>query len=226
MVQQPDPENLLMKVIEWDHAESVRLGEHDVPKWIEVELSHPEWSATVVLTVTVDTDRGPVVTGLRAGAGSTASYREVQHMVSATADLDTLVWDATTWAYGRIAALRFREQLPEGTLAALDPDQLGAKLREYADLVSRYATPALRPTRRRRMTRALLREVAEVYRAAITEGEAPTKAVADRYGVSHRTAGRWVAEARQRGELGPAKGPTAGELEADEEGGDGGTTTA
>lgn len=213
-----NPEDLVMRLFNWDRSETVRLGPHDVPKWIEIELSHPEWPATAVLTVTVDADQGPVATGLRAGPGHTASYRDVQTMVASTTELNSLVWGATAWAYGRIAAMRFRDNLPRETVDALDPERFGAKLADYANLTSQYAAPHLKPQRRRRMTRSLLRGVAEVYRAAIADGDAPTKAVAERYRVSHRTAGRWVSEARRRGELGPAKGPTSGELEAGDDG--------
>lgn len=76
-------------------------------------------------------------------------------------------------------------------------------------------TPAEEPTRQRRtrMTRALLREVAEVYRKAHAEGEPPTMAVAEHFTVSHRTATRWASEARTAGELGRAVGTSAGEAD-------------
>ena len=53
---------------------------------------------------------------------------------------------------------------------------------------------------RRRVTDALLREVADTYRANI--GGAPTAAVAEAFDVSYRTAGDYVRQARDRHYLG------------------------
>lgn len=69
------------------------------------------------------------------------------------------------------------------------------------------------PTTRRRdrITDALLREVAEVYRNAWAEGENPTSAVAAHFFKSHSTAARWVGLARKAGYLGPSDGSRGGE---------------
>ena len=45
------------------------------------------------------------------------------------------------------------------------------------------------------------RQVAAAYSEAVAGGAAPTRAVAERWTVSHSTAAKWVAEARRRGEL-------------------------
>jgi hypothetical protein len=60
-----------------------------------------------------------------------------------------------------------------------------------------------------KITDALLREVARVYRANIDSG--PTKAVAKHFGREHRTATLYVKRARERGFLGPAIKGKAGE---------------
>ena len=52
-------------------------------------------------------------------------------------------------------------------------------------------------------TDEVLRWVAQIYRLAVALTEAPTKSVQDELGVSRATAGRWVAEARNRGLLPP-----------------------
>jgi len=52
------------------------------------------------------------------------------------------------------------------------------------------------------------REVANVYFQAWRNGEPPTKAVQEFFGVSYSTAARWVREARKRDEL--SKAPEAG----------------
>jgi hypothetical protein len=51
------------------------------------------------------------------------------------------------------------------------------------------------------------------YRDALAAGEPPTRAVSVRYGVARSTAGRWIAEARRRGELGKARPRIAGEID-------------
>lgn len=60
-----------------------------------------------------------------------------------------------------------------------------------------------RRSARPRITQALLRDVAKVYRANIKH--APTEAVAKAFGVKHRTATNYVKHARDRGLLPPTK---------------------
>jgi len=58
-----------------------------------------------------------------------------------------------------------------------------------------------------------LRQVAEVYRAAVAAGSrAPVEEVRQTFHASRPTAGRWVGQARKRGLLGPAVGTVAGEV--------------
>ncbi len=52
-------------------------------------------------------------------------------------------------------------------------------------------------------TDEVLRWVAQIYGLAVALNEPPTKSVQDELGVSRATAGRWVAEARNRGLLPP-----------------------
>jgi hypothetical protein len=69
-------------------------------------------------------------------------------------------------------------------------------------------------TRRRIVTDGLLREVAQVYRAALRDRRPPTEAVAEHVGKSHRTASDYLRRARDAGFLGPALGRgRAGEIE-------------
>ena len=55
----------------------------------------------------------------------------------------------------------------------------------------------------RRVTPALLREVADVYRDALADGRHPTREVKDHYFVSERQAGNYVQRARAAGFLAP-----------------------
>lgn len=65
--------------------------------------------------------------------------------------------------------------------------------------------------RRRQFTPALANEVAALYRESHAAGLPPTLAVAERFGVSHRTATRWVSETRKAGIMGAAMGTRSGE---------------
>lgn len=76
--------------------------------------------------------------------------------------------------------------------------------------------PRSEPALRWRVDADLLTEVAEVYRSALARGETgATEAVAEHFGKSRSTAGRWVTAARGTDYggpfLGPAIGPKAGE---------------
>jgi hypothetical protein len=59
------------------------------------------------------------------------------------------------------------------------------------------------PDAKRHGTDEMARWVAQVYQLAVALNEPPTKTVQDELGVSRATAGRWVAEARERGLLPP-----------------------
>ncbi|ACZ29624.1 hypothetical protein Xcel_0585 [Xylanimonas cellulosilytica DSM 15894] len=63
----------------------------------------------------------------------------------------------------------------------------------------------------RRMSDTHLHLVATTYRQAWSQGEYPTRAVAQHFGVPHSTAARWVMKARENGQLGPADGRRGGE---------------
>jgi hypothetical protein len=66
-----------------------------------------------------------------------------------------------------------------------------------------------RAARRVKITDALLREVATVYRANVNDK--PTEAVAEHFGRQHRTATHYIKRARERGFLGSAIKGKAGE---------------
>jgi len=66
-----------------------------------------------------------------------------------------------------------------------------------------------RAARKVKITDALLREVARVYRANVSDK--PTAAVATHFGRQHRTATLYIKKARERGFLGPAIKGKAGE---------------
>lgn len=69
--------------------------------------------------------------------------------------------------------------------------------------------------RRRRtpLSRDDLADAAKVYRTALKAGDNPTAKVAEVLYLSRSSAGRWVAEARRRGLLGPTRERRAGETD-------------
>jgi hypothetical protein len=74
---------------------------------------------------------------------------------------------------------------------------------------ARRAARDARASRKVKITDALLREVASVYRANVN-GK-PTEAVASHFGRQHRTATQYIQKARERGFLGAAIKGKAGE---------------
>lgn len=56
-------------------------------------------------------------------------------------------------------------------------------------------------------TQETLATVARIYRWGLVIGDAPGVMVEENFDVSRRTAGRWIALARERGHLGPLEGP-------------------
>lgn len=196
--------------------ELVRYNDVDLPTWFDVHLSHPDWPTEAVLSVAVSEDTGPVATGLRAaGRSSSATYRDVQESISATAEVGRVLGRAAALMANTLNQIRVARAFGDEGMQ-LTPERLSEVLQKVGDLTMSYTQPRVQPQRRRRITRELLREVANVYRKAHSEGEPPTAAVAQHFTIAYSTAARWVGEARKAGELGPATGPTPGE--AGEEG--------
>lgn len=198
--QRYDRPGLGMMPVKWS-AESVTLsGGVQVPQSFEVLLEHPDWPTSAVLSVVVDPDSGPVASGIRGSGQPPIPFRDVMAMVSSTADVDELLWDAMASATGWRAEGRVRDLHPGGTM--LTDEARAASLTALRETVA-MVRQAPRLQRRRRLTRGFLREVADVYTKAHAAGEPPTMAVAEHFTVSHRTATRWAREARAAGELGP-----------------------
>jgi hypothetical protein len=95
------------------------------------------------------------------------------------------------------ATFRSPSAADEETIKASAPDVL-AKLEKNVH----------QPQRGKRLSDAHLREVAKVYREALkADKPKPTKAVMQHFFTARANAGRWVAEARERGFLGKAEAP-------------------
>lgn len=221
-------ERLRPPVLTDSAKEPVQFREWRVPRWFDARLSHPDWPTkhavsdemAVEISISVDPDNGPVLTGVRGERGSTITYRDAAALLASTIDLNTLVWDVMAiaiawWAVRQFGPAIVGDLPPETPLSEVDPDVL-ARLAQLQSGMIDTVREAAGPRRRRIVTPALLREVAEVYRGAHAAGNPPTVAVQEHFNTSHRNAARWVAEARKAGILGPATGTKPGELGDDD----------
>ena len=89
--------------------------------------------------------------------------------------------------------------------------QTGMLDSERAEFYERYASNVRRPRRGSPVSDDHLGRVAELYRAALERGDPPTQTIADEMHAARSTAARWVAQARERGHLGPSLPGRAGE---------------
>jgi hypothetical protein len=80
-----------------------------------------------------------------------------------------------------------------------------------AEFYDEYTRDARRPRRGSPLNDEHLRQVTELYRAALERGDPPTQTVADEMHAARSTAARWVAKARERGLLGASVRGKAGE---------------
>jgi hypothetical protein len=114
-----------------------------------------------------------------------------------------------------MANAHFRFGEPEAGELRIDFGEKVARLptgKESAEFYERYAHNARRPRRGLPLTEENLRQVTDLYRAALRRGDPPTQTIADAMHVTRSTASRWVAAARKRpGLLGPALRGRAGE---------------
>ena len=121
---------------------------------------------------------------------SVSKHRVTARMLRTVA-LDELVRHA--WGFYR-SQFRLEKRVPAWTYVIPPLDEQRALYREHAGIVD-------------------LDRLAAVYRKVL-DYPAPTVAVAETFGVSRSTAGRWLKEARDRGILQPALPGRAGERNA------------
>lgn len=185
----------------------VTLDGVDVPAWFDVRLVDEGWPTEIVVSVVVDPHQGPLLNGLRGGRSYAGRFEDVAQLLKDKAgDQAYLVKYLTAQAAGAFATHR-----------VLDPRRADADRRAPGGRQSARVRLEAEVQRRRRVTRDLLTDVAEVYRSAYRSGDSPTVAVADHFDVSHSTAGRWVVAARKEGVLGAATGTKAGEADLSSE---------
>jgi hypothetical protein len=194
--------------VRWSE-ESVTVNGVDVPARVWMTIRHYAWPAAAELYVETDPVHGPVARGITVtGDGdSPVSYRDVDQALSKDFDLAEVI----SIGLGHASFARTIRRLEPGRQ---DLEGLPRDVAAAAVNAMQAVRAQVKPKRRRTLTRELLADVADTYRTALADGEPPTQAVANRFSVSHRTATRWVAEARAAGELGAAIGPVAGEARA------------
>ncbi|MFY1673698.1 DUF6214 family protein [Plantactinospora sp. WMMB334] len=183
----------------------------ELPAWFDVAFSASEDAPTVAIRVRINPETGPVPVGVYMVLENppTSTYRDAVAMLKG-APMEKLLRDAVFMAAGAWTWAAGRDEFNVAHDRALSAEQtrlLGDRVAEVRQKVSELP----QPQRRRSTTPDLLRETAEVYRKAVAEGHPPTLAVSEHFTVSHRTAARWVSQARREGFLGPAQGTKAGE---------------
>lgn len=163
----------------------------------------------------------PVITGRRVPERWTSEYDDPELPV---------VWRLEMAVrYGRAVCLAVAA-VPRDPTEGIDAPELSVPLQDLIDEVTTSALTApedlqfsFRPAaswrdlhgavahRRVEDNDDYLRTLADVYRAAVEQGEPSVIAVQKRFGLSRSTAGRHVAIARRRGFLGPTRMGVAGE---------------
>jgi hypothetical protein len=162
----------------------VAVGDRAIPR--KLAYRQPGGDGMPALEVRIELiDGGPVVTSIQFSAAPGTSGVRVNDLKTLAAQFEGLVEDiCATAAWVRNASGAFRD-FP-----------ISAESRQAA-------MPSIRRARkvtRRKINKEFLTRVADTYRAA---GRAPTKAVAAAFAVDHRTAGRYIAEARKERLLPP-----------------------
>ncbi len=126
----------------------------------------------------------------------------------------------TSESLRRVPVARLLRQATAGAARQFEPLEPGGEPvfqlvpsapREVADFYRRYVTDTRRPRRGVPVSDDHLKQVAELYRAALDRGDPPTQTVADAMHAARSTAARWIAKARERGFLGAALPSQAGE---------------
>jgi hypothetical protein len=179
-------------------SSDVRVGDRLLPRRWELHWEHdgPDAAEPCLHAVFEVIDGVPQCREVR--VASVEGGREV--IGSDTRDLRIEDWiEASAASVGK-PIIEQRDGIQVAVMTA-DPAAFDETLRQVR---------GVRRARKRAMTPDFLREVASVYRA---NPKAPTKAVAEHFGVAHRTAALYVQAARnpELGLLGPAVTGKGGE---------------
>jgi hypothetical protein len=187
----------------------------DLPAWFDVQLEREGWPTKLVVSVNVDAEQGPVMTGLRTDRNSSTTHAEAMRLLkSAVPESDGgvkfLLRVLTSHAAGAYVVGQVQDALAGDQESTAG---MATRIRGLRNDYAHFAYSATNPQRRRLVTTDHLTEVSKVYREAVAGGASPTKSVAAHFTTTHSTAARWVREARKVGLLGPSLGTRAGEAE-------------
>lgn len=181
----------------------------ELPRWFETFYMPGQDTPTISIRVGINPETGPVPVGVMIIETTPVStYKRAVDLLRGVA-MEQLLHDAVLMAVGAWAWEKGRKELGESgqPLSQEQAHELGARV----EAVREKAQQMPRPKRRRTTTPGLLKEAAQVYRKAFEQGHPPTVAVAEHFNLSHRSAARWVSQARDAGYLGPARGTRPGE---------------
>jgi len=164
--------------------ETVTHSGRTVPsRYAYAETPMPREGFGTQITVAV-TDSGPVV-----------ELVHVQAMRSGP--VQGLKPDGLALLVGHLDALV--ERSLTAAAEAIRPDEILDSLVDDS-MITPEALSEVRPSERRRVTDGALREIADVYEAALRDrSTTPSRAVAEAFGMNPRTAHGWVGRARKAG---------------------------
>lgn len=194
-----------------------------LPLHLTARLRHPAWEPIQAdVTIFVDRERGPVVTGIAAmqfgDRQRITSLRDMQEMLRRTIEEKRLLQELTGDAMRvKIETHLILQSPPDGELEVGEHAVRDLRIRDLGEAARARAYKAAEPRRRRTLTREYLQKVAEVYRDALADGLPPTVAVQEAFQVSHSNAAKYVKKARDAKLLRPANGTRGGEVAASEE---------
>ncbi len=168
--------------LDYDPSATVEMGGHQVPAELHVVFPGDRHGPSLDMTLAVDESGVPSCRDLRITAkGGGRGIRDGDLRGVRLED-----WIEDLFA---VASMRVDEDAGVRHLSVHDVEGAAKAVR------------AARRGARRKISDALLAEVAETYRANVKK--APTQAVADRFAVSHRGASWYVRRARDQGLLPP-----------------------
>lgn len=189
----------------------VRLGNVDVPAVFQMDIAQSEPEVRLVsllFQANAATNEITLPLVIAINNDVDAGLRWVKEM-KPIADWKAVALMHLTWSAFESATLK-----PAGLniedLAPDDHELLG----KFEGMISSLGGVSRTRRRRNSVNDDLLKQVAEVYRAAIPAG-APTDAVRQHFHVSHSSATRYVRLAREAGHLGRPNGSRGGEVKDD-----------
>ena len=189
----------------------VRLGNVDVPAVFQMDITQAEpevWLVSLLFQADAVTNAITLPLVIALNNDVDAGLRWVKEMKS-IAD-----WKSVALMHLTFSSFESTILKPAGlNIEDLAPDDHDL-LRKFDEMISSLGAVSTTRRRRNSVNDDLLKEVAQVYRAAMPAG-APTEAVRQHFYVSHSSATRYVRLAREASHLGRSNGSRGGEVSGD-----------